>query len=270
MADLSEDKKLVWLGLQNPQQDVSQVQMEIQKLKNEVGDFATFQKHLDAYDLDGDGTDDDISSYSDFKTYLLDNAFTESEADAFIEKIKLNFDSYQDFEDFIENEAESYEDVAVQFGSGTGITDGQKTEDGGSVSGLEFHDEQAVSRDGVTLPPGTVEIYGNRIEFSQTDSVVTEDALMSYSNLQVSNTTPLKYETITISADIKNIGSNAGDAFPTLTVDGEVVKSKGPIYIVNGGTDSVSFDYSFDELMSVEITIDTLSSQTVAVIPEGL
>jgi len=270
MASLKEDKKLVWLGFKNPQQDTSQVQTEMQKLKDEVGDFETFKSNLDAYDLDGDGTDEDISSYSDFKTYLLDHNFSSGEADAFIDKIKNNFSSYQAFEDHVQNEATSYEEVKVEFGSGTGLTGEQETEEGGIAAGIEIHDEQAISKDGVSLPPGTVEVFANRIEFSESDPVETSEAIMSYSNLAISNQTPNKYETITIAADVENIGAVSGDAYPQLKIDGQVEKAKGPISLLNGESTTVSFDYTFTELVSADVTIATLEPKTVSVVPEGL
>jgi len=274
MADLSSDKKLVWLGFKNPQQDVNQAGTDLQKLKDNVGDFGTFQDQLDAYDLDGDGSDEDISDFTQFKTYLEDNGFTSLEADSFIQKIKNSFEDadedgskYGDFETYVQDTATSYEELQSQFGSTSGMTGETETADGEKVTGIIFHEEVGVSKDGVNVPPGTTEIIGNRIEFSQTDQIETGEPLMSYSNLQVSETTPYTYETITISADLENIGDVSGDAYPQLKVDGEVVKAQGPIFLFNGESTTVEFEYSFEELVSVEMTIDTLESQTVSVIP---
>jgi len=278
MSDgLSEDKKLVWLGFKNPQQNENQATSEIQKLKDNVGDYSTFQSNLDAYDLDGDGTEEDISSFSEFKTYLEDNGFQSLEADAFIDKIKNNFEDsggdgskYDDFEDYVQKQSSSYEELQTQFNSGTGLTGEQETDDGDSAAGIQIHDQQAVSKSGVNLPPATVEIYGNRVEFSQTDSVVTDEAIMSFSNLLIDDQTPNKYQTITISADIENIGAVSGDAYPQLKIDGEVVKAKGPIFLLNGESTTVEFPWSFNELVSVDVTIARLEPKTVSVVPEGL
>lgn len=277
MGDLKPEKKLVWLGFKNPQQDQSQVQSEVQTLKDNVGDWATFQGDLDSYDLDGDGTAENISNYSQFKTYLTQNGFSSSEADAFVQKIKNSFTddnnsgtTYDEFEAYVETEASSYQEFKTVFSSGTGLTSEQKTKDGGAAAGIEIHDSQAVSKDGVNLPPGTVEVYGNRIEFSQTDSVVTDEAIMSYSGMTISDQTPEKYQQITIEATVKNIGAVGGDAFPQLKIDGAVKKSKGPIYLLNGQSTTVSFTWTFDELVSVPVSIASLEPKTVSVVPEGL
>ena len=278
MADgLSPDKKLVWLGFKNPQQDVNQAGTDIQKLKDNVGDWSTFQSDLDAYDLDGDGTDEDISDYTQFQTYLEDNGFTQLEAQAFIDKIKNTWSdedssgsSYDEFEDWVENTGTSYEEFQSQFSTTAGMTGDEETSEGEKVTGVIFHDEAGVSKDGVNLPPGTVEIFGNRVEFSQTEDIETGEPLMSYSNLNIDNQTPSKYETITITADLKNIGDVSGDAYPQLKVDGTVVKAQGPIFLLNGESTTVSFTYSFTELVSVDMTIADLEPLTVSVVPEGL
>jgi hypothetical protein len=277
MADLSEEKKLVWLGFKNPQQDVSQAGTDLQKLKDNVGDYSTYQDQLDAYDLDGDGDDEDISDFTQFKTYLEDNGFSSLEADSFIQKIKNSFEDadgdgskYGDFETYVQDNSSSYEELQSQFGSTSGLTGETETADGEKVTGIIFHEEAGVSKDGVNVPPGTTEIIGNRIEFSQTDEVETGEPLMSYSNLAVSNETPYKYETITISCDLENIGDVSGDAYPQLKIDGEVKKAQGPIFLFNGESTTVEFEYSFDELVSVEVSIAQLEPITVTVIPTGL
>lgn len=275
--DLSENKKLVWLGFKNPQQDVNQAGTDIQKLKDNVGDWSTFQGHLDAYDLDGDGTDEDISDYTQFQTYLEDNGFTSLEAQAFIDKIKNAWSdedssgsSYDEFEAWVENTGTSYEQFQSQFGTTAGLTGEEETSEGEKVTGVIFHDEQGVSKAGVNLPPGTVEIFGNRVEFSQTEDIETGEPLMSYSNLNIDNQTPSKYETITITADLKNIGDVSGDAYPQLKIDGSVEKAQGPIFLLNGESTTVSFTYFFTELVSVDVSIADLDPLTVSVIPEGL
>jgi hypothetical protein len=278
MADgLAPNKKLVWLGFKNPQQDVNQAGTDIQKLKDNVGDWSTFQGHLDAYDLDGDGTDEDISGYTQFQTYLEDNGFTTLEAQAFIDKIKNAWSdedssgsSYDEFEDWVENTGTSYQEFQSQFSTAAGMTGEEETSEGEKVTGIIFHDEAGVSKDGVNLPPGTTEIFGNRIEFSKSEDIETGEPLMSYSNLQIDNQTPNKYETITITCDLQNIGDVSGDAFPQLKVDGEVVKAQGPIFLLNGESTTVTFTYSFSELVSVDVTIADLEPLTVSVIPEGL
>jgi hypothetical protein len=274
---LSEDKKLVWLGFKNPQQDENQATSEIQNLKDNVGNYSTFQADLNAYDLDGDGDDENISSFTEFKTYLEDNGFQSLEADAFIDKIKNNFEDsggdgskYDDFEGYVQNNSSSYEELQTQFNTGTGLTGDQETDDGDSAAGIQIHDQESVSKSGVNLPPATVEIYGNRIEFSQTGSVVTDEAIMSYSNLQIDDQTPNKYQTIYISADVENIGAVGGDAYPQLKIDGQVVTANGPIYLGGGASTTVEFTWSFSELTSADVTIANLPPKTVSVVPEGL
>lgn len=266
MADLSDEEKLVWLGLKQPKQEVTIIKGDLNKLQDALT-FEQFQSDLD-----------DVADFSELNTYLQNEAnFSSDEADSFIEKIQQNFSDedssgsvYDEFKDYTQNTATTWETFKNNFGNQATFSGEVETESGEPAAGIRVHDQNGVSYDGVVVPAGTVEVFGTRVEFSQQDTPFTGEALISYSNLQVSNTIPEKFETITISADIDNIGDVFGDAYPQLKIDGEVVSTAGPITIPNGGSDSIEFTWTFTELQSVEMTIGALEPETVSVIPTGL
>jgi len=270
MSDLSEDKKLIWLGLKRASGDTSEVAGAIDKLLNNVADYSTFQSELDSYDLGGDGTTEDISDYSQFKTYLQEHGFSSDEADRFINRIKSNFDdedssgsTYDEFEEYVENEASSFAELKNAFGSNQSFESEQR------VAGVKLFENDGYTKDGVFAPAGSIEMYGNEIHFSQTGPPASAEENISYKNLSVSKTTPVLNQTTEISADIENTGSARGSVFAPLIEDGNVVTRK-EVEIAAGATETVTFKRSYDELQSIEVTIKDLTSQTVTVIPQGL
>ncbi|AGC34503.1 hypothetical protein HVTV-2_gp135 [Haloarcula virus HVTV-2] len=276
MSELTEEKKLIWLGLKRPQSDTSVVHEELTKLQNNVGDFSTFQNDLDAYDLDGDGNDEDISNYTQFKTYLTDNGFSSTEADTFINRIQNNFtdedssgSTYDEFESYVENQASTFTELKNAFNSNTTIGTEQETDTGEQTAGIKFFENDGYTKDGVFAPAGSTEIFGNEIHLSQTGAPSADSADISYSNLAISNTTPVRYEEIDISADITNNGSRRGSVFAPLIEDGSVVSRK-RVEIAAGATETVTFKRQYTEYESIEVTIKNLPTQTVVVIPEGL
>lgn len=277
-ADLSEEKKLIWAGLKRAQQDQSAVVGELNRIKSNI-EWDTFVAHHDAYDLDGDGTDEDISDFTQFRTYVeKEHGFTTDESQAFVDKIKNSFtddDSsgsvYDEYEAYVEGTASSYDELKNKFGTVTAMTTEQKTESGQPVAGIRVHDTAGVSYAGVSVEPGTTEIFGRRVEFSQQAPPRAEDGTISYSNLQTDDADNVVtvYGTITISADVTN--SNSGDRRVTvsLTEDGSVVQEK-TVDVNGGSTKTVSFDVRKTEYVCHDYTIGPLSPVTVCWVPEGL
>jgi len=280
-SGLSEEKKLVWAGLKRAQQDTSEVVGEFNKLRNEVGEYDVFKSDLDAYDLDGDGTDEDISSYTNFKTYLTDNGFSSSEADAFIDKIRANFEdedssgtSWDEFEDFAESQ-ESYTELKNGFGTQVSLTTGEETPDGEPTGGIRVLEGGGITYGGVSTSVTTTEIFGRRIELSQASAGRDESGSINYSNIRVtdgddkaSNVATVN-TTMTIAADIENTNADTRNITATLTFDGSVRASK--TLLVNGGsTRTVSFEVRDGDYTCYEAKIGDAGPLSVCWAPAAL
>jgi len=277
-SELTAEKKLIWAGLKRAQQDLSTVKKEIDKLSSNV-DWATFQGHLDAYDLDNDGNDEDISDFTQFQTYLeTEHGFTADEATTFIDKIKNSFSDtdssgsvYDEFEDYVEGTATSFTQLQNKFGTTTSVTTEQKTEDGQPVAGIRVHDTAGVSYAGVNVEPGTTEVFGRRIEFSQQDPPRAEDGDISYSNLATDDADNVVtvFADIEISADVTNTNSGDRKVTVALTRDGSVVQER-TVTVNGGGTKTVAFTESYDSSVCYDYSIGGLSPITVCWVPAGL
>jgi len=265
MSELDEDKKLIWLGLKRPESDRSEVAGGINKLVNNVEDYSTFQS-----DLDG------VADYTKFKTYLENHGFSSNDADTFIERIKNNFEdedgsgsTYDEFKYYVQNEASSFAELKNAFNTNKFIGSDKETAEGQKVAGVKFFDYDGYTKDGHFAPAGSTEIFGNEIHFSQTGAPTAAEEDISYSNLTVSDTTPLQYETIEISADITNSGNRRGPVYAPLIENGAVVTRK-KVQVAAGQTKTVTFERRYTELQSLDISIKNLGPQLVVVIPQSL
>lgn len=265
MSDLSEDKKLIWLGLKRPSSDTSEVAGGINKLVNNIEDYSTFQNDLD-----------DVADYTEFKTYLENNGFSSQDADTFINRIQNNFEdedssgsSYDEFEDYVQDEATSFSELKNAFDTNKTVGSDAKTAEGQKVSGIKFFDNDGYTKDGVFAPAGSTEVYGNEIHFSQTGAPAAAEEDISYSNLQVSETTPVLFERIDISADITNSGNARGAVYVPLIEDGSVVERK-KVSVAAGATETVTFERSYTTYRSIDVTIKNLEPILIVSIPQGL
>lgn len=256
---LDTQEWLVWLGVKEPQTNLSEVKADIDRLKDSVGTWSDFQ------DLVGDSAD-----YSDLEQKLLDAGFPSDKVDAFIDKIQDQYSGYAAFEDDVQNILTSYTEFQSQFGNQQGLTGSRRTSDGEPVAGLRVHDESGTSFAGVSVPAGTTEIYGRRIEFSQQDASVDPSDL-TYSNQTTddSDNVVTVYQDITISADVSNPNAFGVDATVPLKAGGSVISQRS-IRLGANATQTVSFTISRNEYVCLDLAIGTLSSVTVCWIPQGL
>lgn len=283
---VKEKEKLVWLGIKRASQQQSEVTKEIEKLKKNVGDYDTFQAHLDAYDLDGDSTDEDISNFSQFKTYLQDHGFSADEADTFIEKIKNNFEDvggdgskYDDFEDFVQNDSDTYTELKSAFNSQPSYASELETPDGEPAAGVRTFDRDGVSYDGVTVPAGGIEMWGVEVHFSETEVVKSNTgsgstgsgSTFSVSNFQTDDADDEVElnQSLTFSADITNNGDYTEFYVATLTEDGTAIRSEN-MQIGPGNTKTVEFTVTKDEYLCADYKIDTAGPITACWIPSNL
>ena len=258
-SEVTEEKKLIWAGLKRAQSDLSAVQTEIDILRENV-EFSTFQT-----DLDG------VADYAELETYFTNNGFDASQAERFRQKIENTWPNYTDFKDFVQNQATSYEGIQNQFGTVTTISTDQQTEDGEPVAGIRVHDTAGISYAGVSVEPGTTEIFGRRIELSQQDPPRAEDGTISYSNLTTDDPDNVAtvFADVVISADVTNTNTGDRNVTVSLTRDGGVVKEQ--TVTVNGGaTKTVSFTESYETSVCYDYSIGGLSPITVCWVPAGL
>lgn len=256
MSSLSQVEKLRALGLKSPDASNNPYENLFDQIEAEK-DYSTFRN-----DVQGQ------SSFGEFETYLTDTiGMSSSDASRFRTRMEQKYTDFADFQSTLDDFS-GYPGWRGSFSWGTTIA-GDTTDGDGPTSGVRVHGEDGISYDNVRVGKGTVEIFGPRVEFSQTDPPIDATTDFSATNLSVSDTTPYAYETITISADITN-NSGYGTSFTAkLLEDGSVVKSKtldfGPSETLN-----VEFTRRYTDYVSVEVAINDTASETVTVIPEGL
>lgn len=228
-------------------------------VEEEFGDFQSFKDAAN-----------NQSSFSEFQTYLVDNNIL-SEADA-TQFTGLLQGKYQDYTDFLNDIAQynSFEDWSNNINFGVTLPGPGTGPGGGTVQGVKFHEEGGVSKDGVTVPAGTVEIFGSRIEFSQeAEPVENPDPDVTVQSFSVDPTTAVLNQDITFEATVKNTGSISSQFNVRLFFNGQVAASKG-IFLDASGTGTVSFVKSFSSPTAIVATIEDSSGESVAVVPSGL
>jgi hypothetical protein len=256
---LDTQEWLVWLGVKEPQTNLSEIKSDIERLKDSVGTWSDFQNLVS-----------NSADYSEFEQNLLNEGFPSDKVGAFIDKIQDQYSSYTAFQDDVVNVLTSYIEFQSRFGNQHGLTGSRRTADGEPVAGLRVHDESGVSYSGINVPAGTTEIYGRRIEFSQQDAGVNY-ADLTYSNQSTddSDNVVTIYQDITISADASNPNSFGMNATIPLKADGSVIAQE-TIRLEANVTRSVSFTLSRSNYVCEDLAIGTLSPITVCWVPSGL
>lgn len=228
MVDLKSIDKLQWLGLSRVAKNLTNIEPEIRLLRQLIPTVGTFgfptvfeiyQNHLDTgYDYDGDGTDEGINTYSSHKLYLEDLGFKTKEAERFNTKITQSFSNFSEYQDVVVNTANSFGDLKSAFETQSEVRGGGKDDKGRSTSGIIFHEQDGVSKDGVSIPAGTTEIYGKEIHFSSTsapDNTSSSDSgslsNLNFKNISANTTTPNPGQTVEISCDVENNSSKTSE-----------------------------------------------------------
>lgn len=227
---VKEKEKLIWLGVNRSSQRHSTVKKEIQMLRNNVGDYDTFSSDLD-----------NVSSESDFKSYLNNNGFSSSEADSFISKINDSFkdsdnsgSSFDEFKDYVQNTGESYSDLKTKFETQSGFGSELETEGGTPAAGIRTFEESGQTHNNIQVPAGTVEVFGQEIHFTQTGTVKQDgsgstsgESNISISNFRKSSNSEIVPigTTVEFRADVTNNASQNESVMLSLTEDFEVIDS---------------------------------------------
>jgi hypothetical protein len=263
---LTTEEKLVWLGVKQNTAKASVVSGDIQRLRETIGDWSAFQSAVDA-----DG------SYTDFETTLTDAGWTADEAQRLITKIQSAYEdtdsSGTTWDEFAADVADrtSYEDWSTVFGSTTGLIGDTLTENGEPIAGVRIHEEAGVSYDGVSVPAGTTEVFGQRVEFSQQGGARAAPAVVTYSNLRTDSddNTATVGNPVDITADVTNPNNFPVTVTVPLTGDGEVVRDQ-RVSINANGTETVTFRVTRSEYVCVDYAIGETDPVLVCWRPGGL
>lgn len=270
MSELSEEQKLVWLGLRQPTRQSSDGESLIIDLQDAFGDgFTDFKS---AYE------DANPQNFDEFEQFLVDNGIDAERASA----IRTDFENrYADFSEFdtAVRDTDTYVEFEQEFGTSNELRSDVEDADGKPAAGFKVYETGGIGRDGQYIPQGGVEVWGQEVHFSQAAASTDDEAPgdtdggttyeFSYSELDISNTTPTPYETVTVSAKVTNTSSRNRGESVQLFVDGTVYDSK---FVSVGPADfkTVEFTWSSSEYVSVEIGIGPLTPETVTVVHPGL
>jgi len=256
MSSLTQVEKLRALGLKSPDSSNNPYESLFDQIEA-AKDYSTFSSDVNSQ-----------SSFSEFETYLTDTiGMSADDASRFRARIEQKYASFSDLQSAFSSSS-SYEEWRGTFSWGTTIA-GDTTDGDGPTSGIRVHGEDGLSYNNEQVGKGTVEIFGPRVEFSETSAPIDASTDFTVANLTVSNTTPTRYETIQISADITN-NSGYGTTFTAkLLEDSSVVQSQ-TVELDPSETQEVTFDRTYTELVSVEVQINNSATETVVVIPSGL
>lgn len=258
MSNLTEDQKLVKLGLRAPNQTESAVTETKDKLQSNIAEkWATFQENFE---------DANLGSWSDFETWLDDNGFTSTEASNIRSTFESKYSSFSDFKDNILNQYTSWSDFENDFASNTGLRSTRETDTGLSAAGIKVYEEAGVGRSGQSIPAGGVEVYGKEVHFSQSDAVrdtkdesAGADDPVVWDNLVVDpNRATAGVDTVDVSCDVTNNTSFVGNVVAELIVDDGVVDTK-TRELEGNTTITISFDWTAGEQADGSIQVGTFA-----------
>ena len=264
MSSLTQEDKLRALGLKSPDQSI---ELDLE-LFEDIKDW--YEENKDGFSSFEDDANNE-SSFADLKQKLIDDGvLSQEQADQLFTKIENKYEGdYTAFTDDLSN-YESFDEFINSFNPGSGLTGDTKDDSGDPNQGIRFHSEDGVSRAGVAVPKGTVEIYGPRVEFSQSAPAIDNpEAAISVSNFTVSNQIPVKFEIVTYSADLTN-ESGYSTSFSIKLYHDDAIRSSKTVEFGVNETKTVEFTEQYNTLRSFDASIMDSGTITVSVIPAGL
>ena len=256
---LTTQEWLVWLGVQEPQVDLSVIQADIDRLKDSVGEWTDFETLVE-----------NSTDYADLEQNLIDAGFDAAKVENFISKIQDEYSSFSEFQGNVVDDLNGYDEFRAQFGNTQGLTGSELTEDGEPTAGIRVHDQAGTSYAGVSVPAGTTEVFGRRIEFSQQDAAADPEDV-TYANLTSDDPDNVAtvFSTITVSADVTNPNGWGVDVTIPLKLDGSVEQQEA-IRLGANETRTVSFDVTEQDYVCYEASIGTTAPITICWVPSGL
>ena len=265
MADsgLTQEDKLRALGLRSPDQSLGFDLDKLEDIKEE------YEENRGGWDDFVDDANNE-SSFADLKQKIVNEGIlNQDRADKLFTKIENRYGDYSSFLNDLSN-YDTFDEFLFSFNTGSGVTGGTKDGNGDPNQGIRFHAENGVSFAGVPVPKGTVEIYGPRVEFSQSAPAIDNpQAAVSVSNFTVSETVPVKGEEVVYSADITN-DSGYGTSFSIKLFHDGAVESSKSVSFGPGETKTVEFRERYQNLGAFDASIMDSSTTVVAVAPDGI
>lgn len=257
---MEAEEKLVWLGIKTNAAKVNQLSEDVKHLQDTVGDWGEFT----------DLVEDDTDSYEELKTELVDQGWSEGQADNFIARLQNEFNSYNDFQSSVGG-FESYDELQSLFDSASTFAGDSMTESGAPAAGIRIHESDGVSYAGVDVPAGTTEVFGSRIEFSQQDPARGAKESVTYANFTSDDPDNVEtvFGTITFSADVTNPNGFPVDAEVPLQEDGSVIRTK-TISLGANETVNVEFDVRKEDYICADYSIGNSDPILACWVPAGL
>lgn len=258
---MDAEEKLVWLGIKTNAAKVNKLAADVAQLSETVGDWGSFQ----------DLVTDDVTSYAELNTELVDTyGWSQEDADAFISRLENEFNSFSDFQTSVDG-FESYEDLQSLFDSASTFAGDAETETGQPAAGIRIHESSGTSYAGVSLPAGTTEVFGTRIEFSQQEPVRGTREAVTYGSISTDDADNVAnvFASITFSVDVTNPNNFSTTASIPLTEDGDVVKSK-EVRFNASETKTVSFTVTKQDYICADYAIGKSDSVLACWVPSGL
>ncbi|AGM11217.1 hypothetical protein M197_gp52 [Haloarcula hispanica tailed virus 2] len=254
------EEKLVWLGIKTNAAKVNELAADVQQLQETVGDWGTWKAKVQ----------DDLTSYAELETYLLNQGWSQEDVDAFIARLQNTYADFTAFQNDLDN-YDSYEAWQSNFESTTGVQGDATTDSGQPAAGIRVHESAGVSYSGVSVPPGTTEVFGNRIEFSQQDPPRGTQDPVTYSNFTSDDPDDVEVvnSAIVFSADVTNPNGWRVTVTVPLTEDGSVLQSK-EVTIDANSTTSVSFSVTKSDYICADYAIGNTSTILACWVPAGL
>jgi len=260
-TSLDAEERLVWLGVQTNSAKVNALQGDVNQLKDTVGEWGDFQTAVD-----------DNTSFSELETDLINNyGWSQEDAQAFTDRLSREFNSYTDFADQVNNQFTSYDDLQGVFDQATTFQGDAQTDTGQPAAGIRVHESDGTSYSGVSVPAGTTEIFGVRVEFSQQDPPRGTTEPVTYANMASDDADDVAtvYGSITFSADVTNPNGWQVDQQVSLTEDGSVISSKN-VSIAANSTKTVEFTVTKQDYICAEYAIGDLDPILACWVPQGL
>lgn len=253
---LGTDAKLRALGLKQPSTTENLSSDNFDRLREAV-DYEEFRDDVTAFE-------DNAAAFDDLEGWFGDlEAFDEDQASQFRLNIEQKFqENYHEFVNIL-SENENYDEWEAEFRYGTTIGGGYGGE-GEVIQGVTFHEDGGVSHSGVPIPPGTVEIFGPRVEFSETAPPEEAGDGITVNQFQV---TPINHEgtgTSEIIAEAENTSDRSDIRSVSLYIDEERIETKS-ITLSGGQEGEVVFSHFFEDYGSFEVSVESIPSLTVTV-----
>lgn len=249
----------VWLGFEQPSTGASDASGLISKLESNIGEFGTYQSGIA-----------DLTSHADHESYLQNNGFSAEDATATTDRIKQAFSDddssgsvWDEYNDYVQNDAESYLDLENRFGKTQVWGSNVEAGDGTAAAGIKVYENAGVSKAGIQVPQGAVEIFGREVHFSQSDAAKGDPGDINWSNLRTVESTPVDVgESVTIQADGSNSTGQDLSVTVQLVQQGSVIDSQ-DVTIDDGETKTVEFVVVKDRQVCYNYTIGGLPEITV-------